>query len=135
MFSTFKHFRKLFSRTVIILSIIGNAIFLAYMISVTLSLAVLNSQTGIVMYAVIISYLILNSMLMVPGAIILVGLWNQKSWCIPWKWKSVGLFAIVITDSWFALVVMTGLLEHLWIPSLFFAADSLILVAACIIMV
>ena len=130
MFSTFKHFRKLFSRTVIILSIIGNAIFLAYMISVTLSLAVLNSQTGIVMYAVIISYLILNSMLMVPGAIILVGLWNQKSWCIPWKWKSVGLFAIVITDSWFALVVMTGLLEHLWIPSLFFVADSLILVAA-----
>lgn len=130
MFSTFKHFRKLFSRTVIILSIIGNAIFLAYMISVTLSLAVLNSQTGIAMYAVIISYLILNSILMVPGAIILVGLWNQKSWCIPWKWKSVGLFAIVITDSWFALVVMTGLLEHLWIPSLFFAADSLILVAA-----
>jgi len=130
MFSTFKHFRKLFRRKVIFLSIIGNAIFLAYMISVTLSFAVLNSQTGIAMYAVITSYLILNSMLMVPGAIILVSLWNQKSWCIPWKWKTVGLFGIVITDSWFALVVMTGLLEHLWIPSLFFAADSLILVAA-----
>lgn len=130
MFSTFKHFRKLFSRTVIILSIIGNAIFLASIISVTLSLAVLNSQTGIAMYTVIILYLILNSILMVPGAIILVSLWNQKSWCIPWKWKSVGLFAIVVTDSWFALIVMTGLLEHLWIPSLFFAADSLILVAA-----
>jgi len=130
LFSTFKHFRKLFRRNVIILSIIGNAIFLAYMISVTLSLAVLNSQTGIAMYAVIISYLILNSILMVPGAIILVGLWNQKSWCIPWKWKSVCLFAIVLTDSWFALVVMTGMLEHLWVPSLFFGAESLILVAA-----
>ncbi len=130
LFSTFKHFRKLFRRKVIFLSIIGNAIFLAYMISVTLSLAVLNSQAGIAMYAVIISYLILNSILMVPGVIILVTLWNHKSWSIPWKWKSAGLFAIVVTDSWFALVVMTGLLEHLWIPSLFFVADSLILVAA-----
>ncbi|MEE8181456.1 MAG: ABC transporter substrate-binding protein, partial [Nitrosopumilaceae archaeon] len=130
LFSTFKHFRKLFRRKVIFLSIIGNAIFLAYMISVTLSLAVLNSPTGIAMYAVIISYLILNSILMVPGVIILVSLWNHKSWSIPWKWKTAGLFAIVVTDSWFALVVMTGLLEHLWIPSLFFVADSLILVAA-----
>jgi branched-chain amino acid transport system substrate-binding protein len=130
IFSTYKHFQNLFSRKVIFISIIGNAIFLAYIISITLSLAVLNSPTGITMYAVIISYLILNSILMVPGAIILVSLWNQKSWCIPWKWKTIGLFAIVITDSWFALIVMTGLLEHLWIPSLFFAADSLLLVAA-----
>jgi hypothetical protein len=80
------------------------------MISVTLSLAVLNSQAGIAMYAVIISYLILKSILMVPGVIILVTLWNHKSWSIPWKWKTAGLFAIVVTDSWFALVVMTGLL-------------------------
>jgi len=130
IFSTYKHFQNLFSRKVIFISIIGNAIFLAYIISITLSIAVLNSQSGIAMYAVIISYLILNSILMVPGAIILVSLWNQKSWCIPWKWKTVGLFAIMITDSWFALIVMTGLLEHLWIPSLFLAADSLILVAA-----
>ncbi len=130
IFSTYKHFQNLFSRKVIFISIIGNAIFLAYIISITLSIAVLNSQSGIAMYAVIISYLILNSILMTPGAIILVSLWNQKSWCIPWKWKTVGLFAIVITDSWFALIVMTGLLEHLWIPSLFLAADSLLLVAA-----
>src|SRR5215469_14978366 len=74
LFSTYKEFQKKFNfgRKVVVASVIGNAIFLCYIIAFTANLSVLSSSRGIQMFAFIIAYPILDSVLMVPAIVILV---------------------------------------------------------------
>ncbi|MGC1931897.1 MAG: hypothetical protein WA667_23245 [Candidatus Nitrosopolaris sp.] len=41
----------------------------------------------------------------------------------------VRYFLIAISDSWFALIVLTSLVEQLWLSALFFAALFLLMAA------
>jgi len=131
LFMTYKEFQKKFNfgRKALIASIIGTFIFLGYIIALTVNLSVLSTSRGIEMFAVIVAYPILDATLMIPAIVILVEFRKEPVWFIPWVCESLGIFLIVVSDSWFALIVLTSLVEQLWLSSLFFAAHFLVMAA------
>jgi branched-chain amino acid transport system substrate-binding protein len=131
LFMTYKEFQKKFNfgRKALIASVIGNAIFLGYIIALTVNLSVLSTSRGIEMFAVIVAYPILDATLMIPAIVILVEFRKEPVWFIPWICESLGIFLIAVSDSWFALIVLTSLVEQLWLSALFFAAHFLVMAA------
>ncbi|MGB6674502.1 MAG: hypothetical protein WBE34_18895, partial [Candidatus Nitrosopolaris sp.] len=131
LFMTYKEFQKKFNfgRKALIASVIGNAIFLGYIIALTVNLSVLSTSRGIEMFAVIVAYPILDAILMIPAIVILVEFRKEPVWFIPWVCECLGIFLIVVSDSWFALIVLTSLVEQLWLSALFFAAHFLVMAA------
>ncbi|MGB7953726.1 MAG: penicillin-binding protein activator, partial [Candidatus Nitrosopolaris sp.] len=67
--------------------------------------------------------------LMIPAIVILVEFRKEPVWFIPWICESLGIFLIAVSDSWFALIVLTSLVEQLWLSALFFAAHFLVMAA------
>ena len=131
LFMTYKEFQKKFNfgRKALVVSIIGNAIFLSYIIALTANLSVLTSSKGIQMFAFIVAYPILDSILMVPAIVILVEFRKEPVWFTPWIFESLGIFLIAISDSWFAVIVLTSLVEQVWLSAVFFAAHLLVMAA------
>jgi ABC-type branched-subunit amino acid transport system substrate-binding protein len=131
LFMTYKEFQKKFNfgRKALIASIIGNAIFLCYIIDLTANLSVLTSPRGIQMFAFIVAYPILDSLLMIPAIVILVEFRKEPVWFTPWICESLGIFLIAISDSWFAVIVLTSFVEQLWLSAVFFAAHLLVMAA------
>jgi branched-chain amino acid transport system substrate-binding protein len=131
LFATYKEFQKKFNfgRKVLVASVIGNAIFLCYIIALTANLSVLSSSRGIQVFAFIVAYPILDSILMIPAIVILVEFRKEPVWFTPWICESLGIFLIALSDSWFAVIVLTTLVEQLWLSALFFAAHFLVMAA------
>ena len=63
------------------------------------------------MFSVVIAYPILNSILTVLAIVILTGFRKEQFWSISWIFESLAMLCIVVADSWFALVVLTGLVS------------------------
>ena len=112
LLSVYKEHHKKFNRSVLVASIIGSALLLGYLITFTANVSVLNTTRGIVMFSVIIAYPILNSVLTVLAIVILIGFRNERFWSVSWIFESLAMLCIVVADSWFALVVLTGLVER-----------------------
>src|SRR5919202_1558531 len=131
LYSTYIEFhnRFNFNKRILAASIIGCGIFLTYIIALTTSLSVLSSPKGVTMFAVIIAYPIMDAILMVPAIVILVNYRKEPLWFTPWICESLGLFLIAISDSWFAVVVLTSILEQFWLSAVFFAAHYLVIAA------
>ena len=128
LIATYRQFHNKFNNNrVLFASIIGNVIFIVYLASLTIGLSDFSSQAGVSMFAVLIAYPIMNALLTIPALSILIGLWKERPWSIPWTFKSLSLFCIVITDSWFAFIILSGLYEQVWLSSMFFGAEYLVL--------
>jgi branched-chain amino acid transport system substrate-binding protein len=127
LIATYRQFYNRFDKRVLLASIIGNVIFIGYLISLTIGISDFSSQGGVSMFAILIAYPIMNALLTIPALPILLGLWKERPWSIPWTFKSLSLFCIVITDSWFAFIIISGLYEQVWLSSMFFGAEYLIL--------
>ncbi len=127
LIATYRQFYNRFDKRILIASIIGNGIFIAYLISLTIGLSDFSSQGSVSMFGILIAYPIMNALLTIPALSILIGLWKERPWSIPWTFKSLSLFCIVITDSWFAFIILSGLYEQVWLSSMFFGAEYLIL--------
>jgi branched-chain amino acid transport system substrate-binding protein len=127
LIATYRQFYNRFDKRILLASIIGNAIFVAYLIFLTIGLSDFSGQGSVSMFAVLIAYPIMNALLTIPALSILIGLWKERPWSIPWTFKSLSLFCIVITDSWFAFIILSGLYEQVWLSSMFFGAEYLIL--------
>jgi branched-chain amino acid transport system substrate-binding protein len=127
LISTYRQFHNKINKRVLLTSLIGNGIFVAYLIYLTIGLSDFSSQGGVSLFAVLVAYPLMNALLTVPALPILLGLWKERPWSIPWTFKSLSLFCIVITDSWFALIIISGLYEQVWLSSMFFGAEYLIL--------
>ncbi|MDQ3848130.1 MAG: ABC transporter substrate-binding protein [Thermoproteota archaeon] len=127
LIATYRLFHNRFNRRLLIISIIGNVIFISYLIMLTLNLSDFSSQEGISMFAVLIAYPLMNAILTIPALPILIRLWKERPWSIPWTFKSLSLFCIVITDSWFAIIILSGLYEQVWLSSVFFGSEYLIM--------
>ncbi|MDQ5842474.1 MAG: penicillin-binding protein activator, partial [Thermoproteota archaeon] len=127
LIATYRLFHNRFNKRVLLASVIGNVIFIAYLVYLTIGLSDFSSRQSISMFAVLIAYPIMNAVLTIPALPILAGLWKERPWSIPWTFKSLSLFCIVITDSWFALIVLSGLYEQVWLSSMFFGAEYLIM--------
>jgi branched-chain amino acid transport system substrate-binding protein len=131
LYSTYIEFHKKFkfSSKILAASIVGCGIFLTYIIALTTGLSVLSSPRGIAMFAVIIAYPIMDAVLMVPAIVILLNFRKEPLWFTPWICESLGLFLIAISDSWFAVVVLTSIVEQFWLSSIFFATHYLVIAA------
>ena len=127
LISTYRQFHDKFDKRILLASIVGNIVFVAYLISLTIGLSDFSSQGSVSLFVVLISYPIMNAALTIPALPILIGLWKERPWSIPWTFKSLSLFCIVITDSWFAFIILSGLYEQVWLSSMFFGAEYLIL--------
>jgi hypothetical protein len=62
-------------------------------------------------FIVTIDYPVLNSVLTIFDLIILMGIKNNKHHFIPWMTELIGLLAIVVGDSWFAIIVLAYFVE------------------------
>jgi ABC-type branched-subunit amino acid transport system substrate-binding protein len=131
LFMTYKEFQKKFNfgRKVLAVSIIGNVIFLSYIIALTANLSVLTSSKGIQMFAFLVAYPILDSVLMIPAIVILVEFRREPAWFTPWIFESLGIFLVALSDSWFAIIVLTSLVDQVWISAVFFATHLLVMAA------
>ena len=131
LYSTYFEFHKKFrfSRRLVVFSIIGAGVFLSYIIVVTTSIADFSSNRGIAMFIVVITYPVLDSILIVPAVVILLSFRNEPVWFTPWLFESAGIFLMAISDSWFALIVVTSLLNQFWLSGLFFASHYIIISA------
>ncbi|MEP0825248.1 MAG: hypothetical protein HRF40_07170, partial [Nitrososphaera sp.] len=84
LFATYREFKSKFGRRILAASIAGNVAFVAYLIILTAELWDFSTQDGIAMFSVMIAYPIMNAVLVVPALSILVGLWKENPWSIPW---------------------------------------------------
>ena len=131
LFITYIEFHKKFkfSNRTLIVSTLGSAIFLSYTIGLTINFADLSSPRGIAMFAVISAYPTLDAILMVPAIVILINFRKEPLWFTPWICESAGIFLMALSDSWFAPIILTSLVNQLWLSSLFFAAHYLVIAA------
>ncbi|HET7644649.1 MAG TPA: ABC transporter substrate-binding protein [Nitrososphaeraceae archaeon] len=110
----------------LILSITG--IFLAYILYLTLDLAETSNFRGMMLFIVTIAYPTLNSILTVLAITIMIGIRKNKSHhLVPWVCELIGFLAIVVGDSWFAIIVLTTFVEQLWISTLLLSAHYLLI--------
>ncbi|HJY15358.1 MAG TPA: penicillin-binding protein activator, partial [Nitrososphaeraceae archaeon] len=112
--------------------VIGTGLFLIYLLNLTLENTEISNFRGLMLFVVTIAYPTLNSVLVVLALIILLEIKNERHHFIPWICELVGLLAIVIGDSWFAIIVLTAFVEQLWMSALLLSAHYLLIAGGLI---
>jgi ABC-type branched-subunit amino acid transport system substrate-binding protein len=112
--------------------VIGTGLFLIYILNLTLENTETSNFRGLMLFIVTIAYPTLNSALTVLALMILLGIKNERHHFIPWICELVGLLAIVIGDSWFAIIVLTTYVEQLWMSALLLSAHYLLIAGGLI---
>jgi hypothetical protein len=119
-------------RKLLLLLVTGTGLLLIYILNLTLENTTTSNFRGLMLFTVTIAYPILNSVLTVLVLIILLGIRNEKHRYIPWICELVGLLAIVIGDSWFAIIILTAYIEQLWVSALLLSAHYLLIAGGLI---
>jgi ABC-type branched-subunit amino acid transport system substrate-binding protein len=110
----------------------GTGLFLIYILNLTLENTETSNFRGLMLFVVTVAYPTLNSVLTVLALMILLGIKNERYHFIPWICELVGLLAIVIGDSWFAIIVLTTFVEQLWMSALLLSAHYLLIAGGLI---
>jgi branched-chain amino acid transport system substrate-binding protein len=105
----------------------GAGLFLIYILNLTLNVTDISSYRGFMLFVVTIAYPTLNSILTVLALMILLDIKKEKHHFIPWVCELCGLLAIVVGDSWFAIIVLTTFVEQLWASALLLSAHYLLI--------
>jgi branched-chain amino acid transport system substrate-binding protein len=120
------------NKKILFLIISGTGLFLIYILNLTLELSELSNFRGLMLFVVTIAYPTLNSILTVLALMILLGIKKEKHHFIPWICELVGFLAIVVGDSWFAIIVLTAFVEELWMSTLLLSAHYLLIAGGLI---
>jgi ABC-type branched-subunit amino acid transport system substrate-binding protein len=120
------------NKRVLSLIVCGTGLFLIYILNLTLENTEISNFRGLMLFVVTIAYPTLNSVLTVLALMVLLGLKNERHHFIPWICELVGLLAIVIGDSWFAIIVLTAFVEQLWMSALLLSAHYLLIAGGLI---
>jgi ABC-type branched-subunit amino acid transport system substrate-binding protein len=132
LISIYRKLGHITNKKILILIISGTGLFLVYILNLTLDLTELSNFRGLMLFIVTIAYPTLNSILTVLAMMILLGIKNEKHHFIPWVCELVGFLAIVVGDSWFAIIVLTAFVEQLWMSALLLSAHYLLIAAGLI---
>jgi ABC-type branched-subunit amino acid transport system substrate-binding protein len=124
---TYRKLGEITNKKIIYFVTIGTGLFLIYILNLMLSLTEISNFRGLMLFIVTIAYPILNSILTVLALTILLNIKNEKHHFIPWICELVGLLAIVIGDSWFAIIVLTAFVEQIWISAILLSAHYLLI--------
>ena len=120
------------NKKIFLLIISGTGLFLVYILNLTLELSELSNFRGLMLFIVTIAYPTLNSILTVLALMILLGIKNEKHHFIPWICELIGFLAIVVGDSWFAIIVLTAFVEQIWMSTLLLSAHYLLIAGGLI---
>ena len=132
LISIYRKLGHIINKKILLLIISGAGLFLIYILNLTLDLSELSNFRGLMLFIVTIAYPTLNSILTVLALMILLGIKNEKHHFIPWVCELVGFLAIVVGDSWFAIIVLTAFVEQLWMSALLLSAHYLLIAAGLI---
>ncbi|HEX6647757.1 MAG TPA: ABC transporter substrate-binding protein, partial [Nitrososphaeraceae archaeon] len=129
-----KKLSNIIDKKIMYLMIVLTGLFLAYILNLTLDMALTSNFRGTMLFIVTLSYPTLNSILTVLVITILLGIKNEKQHhhLVPWVCELVGFLAIVVGDSWFAIIVLTTFVEQLWISTLLLSAHYLLIAGGLI---
>jgi hypothetical protein len=130
--SIYKKLGHITNKKILILIISGTGLFLIYILNLTLDLTELSNFRGLMLFIVTIAYPKLNSILTVFALMIFLKIKNEKHHFVPWVCELVGFLAIVVGDSWFAIIVLTTFVEQLWMSALLLSAHYLLIAAGLI---
>jgi branched-chain amino acid transport system substrate-binding protein len=119
-------------KKIMYLMIVLTGLFLTYILNLTLDLAQTPNFRGIMLFIVTIAYPTLNSILTILAITILLGIKKEKHHLVPWVCELIGFLAIVVGDSWFAIIVLTTFVEQLWISTLLLSAHYLLIAGGLI---
>jgi branched-chain amino acid transport system substrate-binding protein len=128
----YKKFGHITNKKILFAIISGTGLFLVYILNLTLSITETSNFRGLMLFVVTIVYPTLNSILTVLALMILLGIKHEKHHFIPWVCELVGLLAIVVGDSWFAIVVLTAYVEQLWMSYLLLSSHYLLIAGGLI---
>ena len=120
------------NKKILILIISGTGLFLIYILNLTLNLTEVSNFRGLMLFIVTIAYPTLNSILTALALMILLRIKNEKHHFVPWVCELIGFLAIVVGDSWFAIIVLTAFVEQLWMSALLLSAHYLLIAAGLI---
>ena len=132
LINIYKKLGYITNKKILLLIISGTGLFLIYILNLTLNLSELSNFRGLMLFIVTIAYPTLNSILTVLALMILLGIKNEKHHFIPWICELVGFLAIVVGDSWFAIIVLTAFVEQIWMSALLLSAHYLLIAAGLI---
>ena len=132
LISIYRKLGHITNKKILILIISGTGLFLIYILNLTLDLTELSNFRGLMLFIVTIAYPTLNSILTVLALMILLRIKNEKHHFVPWVCELVGFLAIVVGDSWFAIIVLTAFVEQLWMSALLLSAHYLLIAAGLI---
>ena len=129
-----KKLNRIIDKKIMYLMIGLTGLFLAYILNLTLDMALTSNFRGTMLFLVTIAYPTLNSILTVLAITILLGIKSEKQHrhLVPWVSESAGFLAIVVGDSWFAIIVLTTSIEQLWISTLLLSAHYLLIAGGLI---
>ncbi|MFB5600782.1 MAG: ABC transporter substrate-binding protein [Nitrososphaeraceae archaeon] len=129
---SFKKFRDKFDKKLIFSGFLVGAIFLTLMTLFTVSISSLENIRGVSMFIVLLLYPSLATLLLIFSIILHIGLRKDIHHSFPWMCDSLATLAIVVADSWFVLVVVSHLIDDIWISALFINAHYLIMASGLI---
>jgi branched-chain amino acid transport system substrate-binding protein len=132
LINIYKKLGHITNKKILLLIISGTGLFLVYILNLTLDLSELSNFRGLMLFVVTIAYPTLNSILTVLALMILLRIKNEKHHFIPWICELIGFLAIVVGDSWFAIIVLTAFVEQLWMSALLLSAHYLLIAAGLI---
>ena len=132
LINVYRNLSQITNRKILLLIISGTGLFLIYILNLTLELSELSNFRGLMLFVVTIAYPTLNSILTVIALMILIGIKKEKHHFIPWICELVGFLAIVVGDSWFAIIVLTAFVEELWMSTLLLSAHYLLIAGGLI---
>jgi ABC-type branched-subunit amino acid transport system substrate-binding protein len=129
-----KKLSHIIDKKIMYLMIVLTGLFLTYILNLTLDMALTSNFRGTMLFIVTIAYPTLNSILTVLAITILLGIKNEKQHrhLVPWVCELIGFLAIVVGDSWFAIIVLTTFIEQLWISTLLLSAHYLLIAGGLI---
>jgi branched-chain amino acid transport system substrate-binding protein len=127
-----KRLSYIIDKKIMFLMILLTGLFLAYILTLTLNLAETSNFRGLMLFIVTIAYPALNSILTILAITILLGIRNDKRHLVPLVCELVGFLAIVVGDSWFAIIILTTFVEQLWISVLLLSAHYLLIAGGLI---
>lgn len=82
------------------------------------------------LFATVISYPILNVILIIPAISMLVGFRNEPKLAIPRICESLSLITLVMADSWFLIIFLTNVIGAIWYSNLLIVDHYIIISAA-----
>jgi ABC-type branched-subunit amino acid transport system substrate-binding protein len=132
LINVYRNLGHITNRKILLLIISGTGLFLIYILNLTLELSELSNFRGLMLFVVTIAYPTLNSILTVIALMILIGIKKEKHHFIPWICELVGFLAIVVGDSWFAIIVLTAFVEQIWMSTLLLSAHYLLIAGGLI---